>query len=245
MSYPTFNSPSLKRAICEIRYLPISDDESSMILSKVSALLLDLYPKVDVSDESPFQIRIGGQSSSRPNNMYQFSSNDHSMIVTIKRDAFSFTLVPTDQTKYSKNFFFDKLVEEWEKVSDKLGINSVSRIGIRFINKLRVDISHSNTEYFTKESLYIPNSGLERGNFFINKNEVELDNNNRFIVTSGSLHIPKVENEKELVLDIDRIIEGANIVSGSGIKPLVLTLHKDLEEVFFTSITEKYRKLMN
>lgn len=244
MSYPNFENPSLKQALCEIRYRPISVDMASRMLGKLVPLLLEEYPLSEVIDDSPFRINLGGQTITEGNiHRYKFSSDTHSFIITVKRDAFSFTLNPSQSSSYRKDEFYSRLCKEWKRISDALNIDKITRIGVRFINKLHVENVEKNSDYFSVDSLYLPKSGLTEGLNFVNRNEIQTDTTNKFIVISGSNPIQNQTGKREFLLDIDRIVEGGEINQNT-IEDKLVNLHKDIEKVFFGSITELYKSKM-
>lgn len=239
-SYPKFEKPTLIEALCEIRYTPLSDDRIKRSFSGLISLLASDYPLFEILDESPFRFNIGGNVISENVHRYKFSSEEHNYLITVKRDAFSFTLNPNANHPYDKKDFYEKLCSEWERMAEELKINDITRIGIRFVNSLKVSLSEMNDKYFNKDSVYIPAVCLQSKNLFFNKNEFQKDNINRFIITTASRGL---EGEKELILDIDRIKEGADI-SSSSVRKDANAIHADIEEVFFSSITDEYRRLM-
>ncbi len=244
MSHPTFENPSLRQALCEIRYRPISDAVSSRMLGKLVPLLSEEYPLSDVIDDSPFKINLGGQTITEGNmHRYKFSSDEHSYIITVKRDAFSFTLNPSQTTNYSKEEFYNRLCIEWNRISDALDIIKITRIGVRYINKLQIENVQQNSDFFSVDSLYFPKSGLTEGFNFMNRNEIQMNKTNRFIVIAGSNPLQNETGKREFLLDIDRIVEGEELANDT-IKDKLVNLHKDIEDVFFGSITELYKDKM-
>ena len=204
------------------------------------ALLADEYPLFEILDESPFRFNIGGNVISENIHRYKFSSEEHNYLITVKRDAFSFTLNPSIRYPYDKKEFYERLCFEWERVAEKLEINDINRTGVRFVNSLKVGLPEMNNKYFNKDSTYVPAVCLQTKNIFFNKNEFQKDNTNRFIVTMASRGL---EGEKELILDIDRIIEEAGMSTNS-VRKCVDSIHSDIEKVFFSSITDEYKRLM-
>ena len=243
MSYPSFENPSLIQALCEIRYQPLSNEATGTMLGILVPILTEKYPVFNVIDEAPFKLNVGGQVIGETNNRYKFSSNSHSYVITVKRDSFSLAVNPSELTKYKKEEFYSSLCFEWNRVSEALKIGKITRIGVRYINKLHVDNVTKNSDFFSKDSEYFPKSGLSAGINFANRNEFQIDGTNRFIVTSGSNLLPNQNNKREFLLDIDRIVEGEDFTKET-IENKLVTLHKDIESVFFSSITELYEEKM-
>ncbi len=242
--YPTYEKPTLKEALCEIKYKPVSQDVSKGMLTGLVSLLSEEYPFSDVIDESPFHLNVAGQGIiSEKVHRYKFSSDMHSYLVAVKKDSFSFVLNPSDKTKYDQTEFYKKLCSEWNKISKLLQVEKIDRIGVRFVNLLEVDVDKKNDEYFQAESDYLTKFGLDNTRHFFNRAEVSLDEQNRSIVMVGCQPSKQHVDKKELLLDIDRIVE-QNDMRQDSIESKVKTLHKDIEEVFFNSITEDYKREM-
>lgn len=241
--YPKFNSPTLVEALCEVRYNALPDGMIKRIPSSLVGLLSEEYPLFDVIDESPVKFSIGENIVSENIHRYKFSSENHNYIITVKKDSFSFTLKQNKDNPYDQDKFYDKLCFEWEKIADALKIEDINRIGVRFINFLKVNAIEKNIVYFQGGSPYLTQASLETNKRFICRNEISIDDNNRFIVTSASQNDKSSKDKKDLILDIDRIFEQQNMPNRM-VREMVKTLHGDIEDIFFSSITDDYKQLM-
>lgn len=236
-----FENPSLKQALCEIRYEPLDSDVSVEMLGKLVPILNGKYPLTEVFDSSPVRVSTEDKVVTHTRNTYKFYSKIHSYELLIKNDAFSFLVKPNHTTKYNNEEFYGKLYEEWENVSNALEIDSAIGIGVRFINKLEVDNVYNNDYFFPTDSKYFPRSGLDGKVNFTSKSEFQIDSYNLLIVTSACRNIFH-KNKREFFLDIDRIV--TETVKKENIEVKLKDLHKDIKEVFFSSITKGYEEKM-
>lgn len=236
-----FENPSLKQALCEIRYEPLDNDVSAEMLGKLVPILHENYPLTEVFDNSPVRVSIEDKVVTPPSNTYKFYSEIHSYELLIKNDAFSFLVKPNHTTKYNNEEFYGKLCQEWENVSNSLEIDGAIGIGVRFINKLEVDNVYNNDYFFSTDSKYFPRSGLDGKVNFTSKSEFQIDSYNLLIVTFACRNIFH-KNKREFFLDIDRIV--TETVKKENIEVKLKDLHKDIKEVFFSSITKGYEEEM-
>ena len=240
-----FDNPSLKEAICEVRYSsPVSQapDWGQRMPTNLVAELGHTYPLFDVIDESPFKFVLGNNLVTEVQHKFRFSSKDHNYTLTVKKDAFALILKVDDKSKYSWAEYHKKLNEEWGKLTKILGVEIVNRVGIRFINSLEVDGSLKLGKLLSEKSQYIPSILLGDVPRFTNKTDLSLDEVNKLIVT---LVYQKVgdKDKKELFFDIDRIRENVDMPIGC-LEKVSEELHTDVETAFFNSITDEYRAIM-
>jgi uncharacterized protein (TIGR04255 family) len=239
-----FENPSLKEAICEIIFTTVSSDPdwSKRIPHKLSSILQNDYPLFEVLDEAPFRFEFGGNQISPSMHKFKYSSENQRHIITVKQNSFAYSIKPDEDERYSWNTFHEKLCAEWDRLKTIIEAHSINRVGMRFINFLEINESVFPESLLNHESKYIPKAILENPQNFFNKSDFSLDKNNKFII--HLLYRDSTNSTaKELIFDIDRITENDNI-SVDNLYSTSDKIHKDIENVFFSSITDEYKDIM-
>ena len=231
-----YKNPSLKEAICEIRYNASSSDPdwAKKIPHKLSSVLSDDYPLFEVLDESLVQFEIGNKLLSPIIHRFQYSSENKKHFITVKENTFSFSIKPYKDEQYCWESYHKKLCEEWDRLKNILEVESITRIGMRFVNSLEIESSLKPIMLLDSESKYIPRGILEHSNKFFNKAEFSLNEDNRFIIYFVYRDTSN-KDKKELILDIDRIKEKDDI-SSDDISKITTDIHSDIEKVFLVFI---------
>ena len=67
-----FETPSLKQALCEIRYEPLNSDFSTKMFETLVPILRDEYLLTEVFANSPVGVSIEGKVVPYPMNTYKF-----------------------------------------------------------------------------------------------------------------------------------------------------------------------------
>lgn len=241
-TYPSFEKPSLAEAICELRYAALTPEALRRAPGKLLPALQNAYPLLDVQDETPFKLAIDGRAISENINSYRFSNEDNKYTITVRKDAFVFSLIPDEKNEYDWPEFKKKLCTDWPLVAEALQIEEIHRVGIRFINILEIDANINNSDYLSADCDYIPKRSVLSQRAFFNRQEFSTDDENRFIIMTGA-QTKAGKETKDIIVDIDRITE-RTAIAAEELSEVVENMHEDIEEVFFHSITDTYKKRM-
>ncbi|OQA15017.1 MAG: hypothetical protein BWY64_03025 [bacterium ADurb.Bin363] len=136
------------------------------------------------------------------------------------------------------------ILDCWKKVSKITTPKGINRIGLRYINRIKRDSSDEKPDVWLKTNKYIPDAVLSSQSGFLSRIEVSNDNFSRIIVTLGEIEKSPVIKEKDIILDIDCIVEKAIKPLKKDISKEINTLHELAWQVFSGTIGDKLERLL-
>ncbi|MGD9152855.1 MAG: TIGR04255 family protein [Gammaproteobacteria bacterium] len=136
-----------------------------------------------------------------------------------------------------------------EILKNKFNIETVNRIGLRYINNVSGDISADWRKYIVTElsSMSEFYRNINKGNFkkVLSLSRISLKNQDtiiNFIVGNPNKNYPAAIMKDELLLDYDSFCSNVDI---DAIIPKLEMLHQNILSLFEKSITKEFRDLMN
>jgi len=143
--YPTLSSAPITEAVIEIRFLPSISIET---LKSISYTLKSTLPTATIEtiqeDMISFQvggpeIKVGPHASQIKS--YKLTLNEGKKIIQLSADRFAFSFVG----HYSDwNTFSGQALNIWEKLKNAFPVEFITRVGVRFVNNLKLPGRHSN-----------------------------------------------------------------------------------------------------
>ena len=136
-TYPTLSNPPITEAVIEIRFSPSAGIE--ILKSACDYFELD-FPKVKPVQQSSVSWKVeGGEMVPGPQESgldhFRLSSNEDREIIQLKRDRFAFSFVGH---YLDWDGFSQQALKAWEQFANKVSIEVVTRLGVRFINNLNL-----------------------------------------------------------------------------------------------------------
>jgi uncharacterized protein (TIGR04255 family) len=149
-SYPTLAKAPIVEALLDIQVeLPVAVDIAR--LAAVQEPLRQRYPTRDerihwVGDFDPRRENAGFASQSRTVDGYFFKSTDQRQVVQSRLDGFSFSrLEPYERWP----LFVEEARATWTHYAAVVGPRRISRLGLRFINRIKLPRASDFSDYFT------------------------------------------------------------------------------------------------
>jgi uncharacterized protein (TIGR04255 family) len=137
------------------------------------------------------------------------------------------------------------LLGAWPIFREEAQPVKITRVGLRYINRV---LRLSKTEqpgYWLKESPSIPPVLLTSGEGFSHRLEVRLDEHNRLLTTIAHGIGPDAGPFGALFYDIDRVLERESEPSDDALSSTVEDLHEDVWKIFVEAKSENYDRLLN
>jgi len=241
-------NPTIAESLCEIHFDCNSSEKqpAEMFLKALKSELSSDYPSVTEQQIKQFQAAITEMGISvnedkvtttrlifkhkERNHMIQFLPN----VLTIN-----------EVQKYPGwNLFSQDICRGWKALTSSLPEVCVKRIGLRYINLIPRRNPLEPLSAWLKSNIYYPTAILNSSSGFSARNEFDIGNNIRLIIT---LSEPAQKEKKGgIVFDIDVIVfvDGREM-NWSLIKEQLEILHKEIWQVFSTSLSQKYESLLN
>jgi uncharacterized protein (TIGR04255 family) len=121
---------------------------------------------------------------------------------------------------------------------------AVSRIGLRYINKVPKEAHDQKPGEWFKATDYIPTGALNSCPGMLSRLEVAMDAENRLIVTFGDQPASEEGSFGDFILDIDRISRRECPVDPNMVAQEADRLHEDVWKVFAATKTEKIENFL-
>ena len=248
-----YKNPPIEEAICEFHFIP-GQEWNFTIPGKLHTELSDEYAGRP-QEQKVVQVGLETQDDKPPNLRYgeglakvQLVTEDGNRMIGVGPDVLSIHILrPYQSTIDSQSGGWDEFypriqaaVEAYWKVSEP---KAVSRIGIRYINKIVIPQKTVKVEDYLECAL--PNvSGLpDHINSFMSRAEYNYQDNVQLIILQGSIETPPIS--VGFLLDLDVIWQGADPITRDAALTKVTELRERERRVFETVITDKARELFD
>jgi len=141
--------------------------------------------------------------------------------------------------------FKAELERRWPDFMETVTPHVISRIGLRYINRIARRSADESPNSWLRSNDYIAETALRSGPGFLGRTECRIDGQNRLLVTiahdrhttGGALH-------GALVLDIDRIVEREIAADWAAVEAEMWRLHDDVWKVFSSAKGDNLENLL-
>ena len=234
------NAPIVE-AVIEFQFA-VSDNVTIEMLQEVADVLKAKFPQQEEKRSSVFKAVMkssGPETEVHDAGLVGISakSEDNKNIVQLLRDRFSFSQLPP----YQKWELLEKqAIEIWKTFLDKTKIDGVNRVGVRFINKIELDIPMDDFNDYIVGAPVVPN-GLPQ---FLSAFDMRLIIPNKEIEADGIVNMSmngwdKEKNIVPVILDIDVGKTGQIQSDEESLHDTLAELRNYKNELFFRNITDK------
>jgi uncharacterized protein (TIGR04255 family) len=241
--WPRLPNPPITEALLDIRCkLPVEIHLDS--LAVLHDAIRDRYPnkRQRKSYRATIEIKPEGKIEAHPPSGeadgFLFSSADGRQIVQVRLDGFTFNrLKPYDRWEALR----DEAKVHWRAYAGVARPEVISRIALRYINRIEVPISFDFKEYILTTPEIAP--GLPQGlsNFLMRLVVPDPRSGSTAIITE-TMEPPK-DDRLPLILDIDSIRETIFDPRSEDFWEVFEQLHDFAIEIFFRTVTDKAKEL--
>lgn len=181
------------------------------------------------------------QAVKREPDGFMFKSSDGQRVVQVRRDGFTFNRLKPYQTWET---FRDEASSHWEQYRDTFRPNAVTRLGLRYINRIELPIPFNDFREFVKTAPDIAD-GMPQGiSALFMRLEIPEDKRGLMAILTETMEQPTDEGRRlPLIFDID-------VVSSQTFEPTSLAIFDTFEqmreyknEIFFASVTERAKEM--
>lgn len=250
MTDKIFKKPPVVKIICQFRFNLSEDNKwTDKRPGELLKALSGKYPNMEIPPNMG-RIRVKEGSADpeiiHPEQRFVYSDEDRIRSVIVGPDSFSFVYTIGGEGAYKswKKSFEPFVKDAWKEVSKCLNITEIKSIGVRYIN--HIDSKAYGllpSETLSKNSEYLPKVIVSDCIGFF-RSEIVADEKSTIVVQAGVLREEGGDDNKVVVLDIDKIAEHNISVSPKGLPKELATLQKGIEDVFFSSISDKLKEKM-
>jgi uncharacterized protein (TIGR04255 family) len=132
----------------------------------------------------------------------------------------------------------------WPSFIDVAKPNLISRIGMRYINRIVRESREESPGYWLRPTNYLPQIVLSSGPNFMSRLEHRLTSSSRLVVTLAHDETNPAEHFGCILFDIDRIDESTINANSSDVGDILDQLHEDIWDVFSSAIGDRLKQLL-
>jgi uncharacterized protein (TIGR04255 family) len=245
--HPTYPNPTIVEALCEIHFqLPEGTEWDSSLFGEVFNQIQSNYPILEPVAGLRLQLPKGQDRKEQrffpAEQRMRYKHKSQTKLIQLSQDIMTLNELPKyPGWKVMKN----DILDAWANVSKVIKPDAISRIGLRYIDKIaRTKKNEKPGEWF-KASEYIPKSVLESLPEFLSRIETRTSENNKIIITLGEFMSETVPEEgPPFVFDVDTIVEKEMKTNKKTIEQEIEQLHETVWTIFKASMTPRLEKLM-
>ncbi len=120
----------------------------------------------------------------------------------------------------------------WKQLKEVLKPELISRLGLRYINRIEKETNQDRLGNWLVATEYIPAAILSSAPGFLLRIETHLDSENMLIITIGDTKTETENAYGAMIFDIDRIVEREIIAGQEMLEGEMDRLHGDIWSVF-------------
>lgn len=239
--HPRYANPTITEAICEIHFRLSQSREWKLSLpGEIFKLLQDEFPIMEPVLEMGLQFEIGPSGTSTkilpPPQKFRFRHATRPLVLQIAENTFSINmLAPYPGWKDTRTY----ALAAWQKVEDVLEPEIISRVGLRYINRIAKETAQDRLTDWLRATEYIPEGILHSEAGFLLRLQSHLDKDNTLIVTLGDTTPDAESPQGAIIFDLDRIVEREILSKQELLEDLLDILHNDVWDVFASTRSGK------
>jgi len=249
-AHPTFKSPTILEALCEVHFRV--SPEHPWTATKPGDFFQHVctdYPTIEPIVEQAVQLTIGPDKMPRqeflaPRLKFKFTHRDsaHPTLLQVSDSTFALNcLSPYPGWETMKA----KLLSAWAIFREQAQPVEITRIGLRYINRVRRLSKDEQPSYWLRETELIPAAVLKSREGFSFRLELRLDDHNRLFTTIAHAMGPDTGEFGALFFDVDRVVERGVTTHDNALDSAMETLHEDVWNVFVNAKNKNYDRLLN
>ncbi len=243
--HPTYPNPTIVEAVCEICFQLDTESRwdvkrSGDLLPSLEPLFTDFEisarPKLDVQ-----QTADGGISHTiLPDNLaYQFKDEEGSRRLQLSNASFVYNVVGAYPGWPD---VLAEVLNYWKIVSGAIGAEAVSKVGLRYINKISTSVEKPTISDWLISNDFLAPALVESKGGFLLRQETKPTEEDKCILTIGMGPADPEDGCSSIVFDIDRIVSAE--IKLDDIQSVLESLHVDVSKIFEQSKSENLDLLL-
>lgn len=242
--HPSYRNPTIAEALCEIHFsLPDGESWKASLAGNLFKKVQNEFPEMEPTTEIGLQFELGPQRIGHPllppRQRTRFKHKDRPLMLQLGPNVFTVNVLP----KYAGwgNMRKDVL-GAWRQATNVLNPERITRIGLRYINKVNITEDNETPNEWFKASDYLPEAVLRSKGSFLSRVESQIDAENRIIVTLAEGQSDDKEHKRGIIFDIDRILQKDIPIEDKVLLSEMDNLHEHVWEIFKTVQTERLKR---
>jgi len=245
--HPTYPNPTIQEAVCEIHFrLPDGVAWKPSLFTELFKRIQSEFPELEPVAQIGLQVQLEpsgvGHTLLPMQHQIRYKHASRNLLLQMSERTLAVNVMPKypGWTQIRKD-----ILDAWAAAREVIKPASITRIGLRYIN--RIDRSHPNEPPgdWLAPSDYIPKVVLSSLPGFLSRLEARTTRDSKRIVTLGEITRPNSTQDVEaILLDIDCIVVKDIGVDDQAIVEEITVLHDAAWEIFSVSITPRLEQLL-
>lgn len=238
-----FPNPPITESVLEISVI-LPENIETDTLKGFHSDLNEKFPEIIELRAFKAGFRLGKDTAILPSENaligYHFKSSPHKKLIQFRLNGFAFNkLKPYENW----NNFCSEAHELWDYYREKTNPSKITRISLRYINRIEVPLPFKDfNEYILINPQIPPNLPQELSQLFM-RLEIPKDDIGANAIIIQTIEPATTEKKLPLIFDIDVIRESEYIKNMDDIWADFENLHDFKNEIFFKGITDKTKEL--
>ncbi len=187
MAHPSYPFPTISEALCEVHFeLQEGAEWKHSLPGELFKRIQDDFPEMEPIQELGVQLEVGPSGLAQrflpPRYRFRYKHKDEPIFIQLAEKTITLNVLP----KYPGwEVMVERMADIWRRTSEVLVPARVSRIGLRYINRVPKESEGQKPSEWFKTTDYIAPAVLCSGAGLLSRVEARLDPENRVIVTLG------------------------------------------------------------
>lgn len=167
-----------------------------------------------------------------------YKHKDRPLLLQLGPNVFTVNVLP----KYAGwDMMRQDVLSAWGQAKKALKPEKITRLGLRYINRIRMADDEDTPGEWFQASDYLPAAVLQSKGPFLSRVESQIDSENRILVTFAESRSDDDTQEKDIILDIDRICYKAIPMKDKELLAGMNHLHDHIWEIFRSGQTDRLK----
>ncbi len=240
-AHPSYANPTICEALCELHFaLPEDVPWKASLAGDLFKQIQNEFPEMEPGLEIGLQFELSpqriGQSILPPRQRMRFKHKERPLLLQLGPNVFTVNVLPVYPGWEKMRV---DVLEAWRQASLVLEPANLTRIGLRYINRVERTSENETPGDWFKASDFVPAGVLKAKGAFLSRSESQIDSENRVVVTLAEVQQEGGEGKKVIVFDIDRIVEKQLPLDDDVLLTEMDKLRDDVWEIFEAAQTPR------
>jgi len=244
--HPSYPNPTIVEAVCEIQFeLSEENPWKPSLFGDFYKNVQDEYPEMEPLQGVGLQLQVGpqgfGQKLTSPRQRMRFRHVERPLFLQLEESS----LIVNFLAPYPG---WDKVVRDvmnaWGHAEQVLGLSAITRIGLRYINRIEQASPTDLPRDWIKPNNYVAAEVLNSKPGFLSRVETRTSEYDTTIVTFGDQPPEDLSSFGAIILDIDRSTNRILPARAQELRREVTRLHEHVWQVFSSAKGDSLEALL-
>jgi uncharacterized protein (TIGR04255 family) len=235
--HPSFANPTIQEALCEVRFRRAAPWDGSLFgefYKRVQKEFPNFEPVMAMAIQ--LQTPPGALGQALAQQMMRYKNMRGDTLLQLAPEMLTVNALP----KYPGwDVMRQRIAAAWREALSLLTPEAITRIGLRYINRIERTSAEERAESWLSPNDYIPKAALASESGSLSRVECRAGAN-RFIVTLGEA-VGAEPTNRAIILDIDCVNESEHETTADALTDAADALHDVAWEMFEASLTPRLR----